>query len=286
MKLDYFSFTIDRGRYELISAGDLPIIAHTVLQEQGLLDWWLFLKSGGHFGSGLNRAPYSLAVRRSDDGVRIYGHPQRAEILIEMAGRACDPLNEFDHASDFVRPLAARCTRLDLALDFETDLSPEAFVSEGYSSRFRTRSSFNTSTGQTEYVGSMKSDRMARVYRYFPPHPRSHLLRIEHVFRRDAAKAAAHALAHAMTADDLLAQVIATFGWQHSLMSDLPEAGQPITAGQNNHSTAGRIWWLYEQVAPAVAEAMLDGELDWDDWVSVIEARAARKRQHRQNGHK
>lgn len=273
MKLDYLSFTLPIQSEAVNNTSDLFYVAAGLLREFAGREWWDFLEDGQAFVPEAARAPYRYSVRRMDGGIRCYGGPGRDEILYEMTGRACDPLTNLDIASDFIRPLTDRITRLDLAIDYETDVTPKQFVDAGYSQRFKTTTSMHSGTGQTEYVGSMKSELMARVYRYNEPHPRAGLLRMEAVFRKQRAKDCAAWLTEALSKDQVEAQLIETFGFQHPLTRHGYGHAEPIPTTRNDRTAAGTVFWIYKQCVPAIARAIASGDLNAVDFhVAVSDA--------------
>jgi DNA relaxase NicK len=205
-----------------------------------------------------------------DGGFTVYGGPGRQEILSEMTGRACDGLQTIETVGDFLLPLQANITRIDLAVDWKADVRPAEFVSAGVSERFKSRSTIKSSTGETEYIGSQKSDIMARVYRYEPPHPRSELLRFEAVFRRQRAKDCAAWLIECLSVEMVEAQLFATFDLKHELAQTGSGQADPIPTTRNDRSAQGTVFWIYKQCVPAIARMLDADELDWDEFYQAV----------------
>jgi len=160
------------------------------------------------------RAPYESRLSLGREGLTVFWSAALDTMLIEISGHGCQRLRERGELDAVVQWLAPRVTRLDVAVDIETETEPAAFVRESGPNRFQTFSTFDSSTGSTRYVGSYSSERYARVYRYRPPLPRSHLLRVEHVFRRSWARTIAELIAREgiLSAAKYSAGV---WGWHH-----------------------------------------------------------------------
>lgn len=133
--------------------------------------------------SGGGRAPYSKSLRW--DGLALwYGSHG---VLYEFTGLGCRKLyGNLDLFSFFLRQ---KVNRLDIAIDYTDGTTMSSIVAGAdYSSHIL------SSTGETYYFGSPKSDVMVRVYRYNPPHDRAGIPRVEYVFRRDYAQRVATAI--------------------------------------------------------------------------------------------
>jgi len=119
-------------------------------------------------------------------------------VFVELPGQACTWAREVAVFERLVKMTADRASRIDAAIDIVTATTPEQFVAAGHAARFSdSLGNIKSKTGDTYYVGSRKSDRCARVYRYAPPHPRSHLLRIEAEYKGASARILAGTIASA-----------------------------------------------------------------------------------------
>jgi len=135
------------------------------------------------------RAPYSFA-RRSDDNTRtLYVHPLAAHFTLEVSGAHCGSIEAL--MPQVLADYADCLSRVDLAVDIDTVTTPLSFDAQCSPDRVNTRSKMSSSTGETVYIGSRSSERFVRVYRYKPPHPRIHLLRVEFQLKGDYARALA-----------------------------------------------------------------------------------------------
>jgi len=113
-------------------------------------------------------------------------------LFVELPGGACSYFQASGDLSTLIARTSDRAARIDAAIDIFTKTTPEDFVSKGHAARFKDSvANIKSLTGETFYVGSRKSDRCARVYRYHAPHPRAHLLRVEAEYKHDDAKALA-----------------------------------------------------------------------------------------------
>jgi len=141
-----------------------------------------------------SRAPYTDAWVQSEGGITLFASPNLTHACIEISGAGCERLLSHGQFQKILDCSKERITRIDIATDIETSTLPSEFVAIVAHDRMRASGYQKSETGETCYVGSKKSDRYARVYRYYKPHPRANLLRIEHVFRRDYAKVVAAAI--------------------------------------------------------------------------------------------
>lgn len=207
-----------------------------------------------------SRAPYKDTWMDSANGISVYASPNLTHCTIEISGAGCEKLIELGVIAEFLGRCYERITRIDVATDIQTDTLPSEFVKQLSHDRMRASGYQHSITGETNYVGSKKSDRYARVYRYFEPHPRSHLLRIEHVFRRDYAKAVAKSLLGA-SVEGVAASAGKAFGWAH--VDWKPEVAEhadiSIVAVERGQSST--VSWLLRSVAPAIKRLVADGTI-------------------------
>ena len=207
------------------------------------------------------RAPYMVRWTCAHFGTTVLAHPGLSHVLIEFSGRGCEALRE---ARQFDAALAGACsrlTRLDLAVDINPGCDPRAFVKEHSPTRFTANSTFTSNTGITCYVGSPKSDRFARVYRYKPPLPRSDTMRAEHVFRGDwARRIGALIVAKGLrTAAQYCGQV---WGWTHAAW-DVEESNELITMSRELATRhPNKVLWLLTQVFPAMRRMEKEGIIE------------------------
>lgn len=211
------------------------------------------------------RAPYSYA-RRSHDATRtLYVHPLAAHFTLEVSGQHCGRIPQFMPA--LCAAYAGHFSRIDLAVDMETDVTPIEFDAMVNAPRIATRSKMVSGTGQTCYIGSRSSDRFARVYRYNPPHPRAHLLRAEFQLKNAYANALADEVAAGVTLDSLAAGLGEHFGFAHPVW-EKREAVRlaPVRSHAQSGST---VHWLTTTVAPLLQRLEREQKLDVRAWMET-----------------
>jgi len=207
-----------------------------------------------------SRAPYTDAWVLPARGLSLFASPTLTHACVEISGQGCEAAIEKGLMQDIIKACASRVTRVDIASDIETSTQPEEFVAIVSHEKMRASGYQKSETGETCYVGSKSSDRYARVYRYYPPHPRSHLLRIEHVFRRKYAKSVVQAVLDTSLSGVAEAAGKA-FGWAHSEWR--PEATQhaDISIVSPERGAGSTITWLVRSVAPAIRRLIADGTI-------------------------
>lgn len=207
-----------------------------------------------------SRAPYKDTWMDAEAGISVYASPNLSHAAVEISGAGCERIIKGAGFSDLLLGCHERTTRIDIATDIETSTLPSEFVFFTSHERMRASGFQKSETGETHYVGSKKSDRYARVYRYFPPHPRSNLLRVEHVFRRDYAKAVAKSLLGAEI-ERVAAAAGEAFGWSHVdwQPSAAEEVDISIVATERRQGSTVR--WLLTSCAPAFKRLVADGTI-------------------------
>lgn len=206
------------------------------------------------------RSGYAVSSTH-EAGARIYFGHEKAPPLIEIGGAACDLLHANGDLLPFISRNTEGITRIDLAADIETSISPEDFVGAGRSSRQTSISRIRSAQGQTVYIGSPKSDRRLRVYRYEDPHPRSKFLRVECMLRDDLARSAAtdvlcNGIAEAWRV------AISAYGLEHPLIFGARTDRRFERTLRHEPTSAGKLKWIHKQVVPALRAAMASGLID------------------------
>ena len=210
---------------------------------------------------GHGRAPYTEGWTVKGSHVTLWTNPALPHATFEATGQGCEWLRECFLLEEIVTATAHRATRIDIAVDIPGSTTPADFVAAGFTRRIKTSAYLTSSSGNTVYVGSQKSDAFARVYRYNPPHPRSDKLRIEMVHRRERAKdmAARWAIAGAEACKSACYD---TYRWEHATWA---ETGTPDPLQSafitDARSSAGTVRWLINQVAPAFKRLVADGSI-------------------------
>lgn len=189
VKIDYASVTTgelhvplpisgkDARTYSVHGAAAVRSAALHALASDDLSLWQ---DKGGRSGYAISSA--------HEIGARVFFGHEKAPPLIELPGAACDMTHQAGELLPFLARNTEGVTRIDLAADLEHDITPFDFVAAGRSARQRSLSRVDSDKGQTVYIGSPKSDRRLRVYRYAPPHPRARFIRVECMLRDELAR--------------------------------------------------------------------------------------------------
>lgn len=109
-------------------------------------------------------------------------------ILVEHTGAGCDHLHERGLLLPLVYEHCDNMTRIDIATDMLTDARPADFANRRRGMKTSAVGFQKSDTGETVYVGSRKSDRTCKVYRYDGNHPRKDWLRVEYTYKGKNAK--------------------------------------------------------------------------------------------------
>jgi hypothetical protein len=214
---------------------------------------------------------YQHRLRHVSSDVTIAYGETNNHLFVELAGKACNNLD----ATDILQPLIAatygRCSRIDFAVDIECKTPPKEFIEQRGNQSFKSSGNKYSPTGGTEYIGGRTSERMARVYRYYEPHPRSAFLRVEAEYKGDAAKVAAK---HFASSGLLKACVDAhyPFKWEHEQWKPDDRATK-MPYKSYNPSNANTIRWLYGDVITALRKAIKADVIDLDEWLKVLKSK-------------
>lgn len=268
-KIDYYSFTIPTlssfeghsdDTCEYVKKAFISTIAHEAIGNRFEGDWAVE-NAKGFYHSRLRHEPTGVALS--------FGSVNR-HIYVELSGRACDNFDAINRLEPLIQSTHDRCSRIDFAADFETETTPEQFSASRNLTRWKYAPSYPSASGTTIYVGSRKSERMARVYRYNKPHPRSHLLRVEAEYKGDAARKAASLL----TTHDLatvLRDAHSVFGWTDVLWDYEVGTGKKIPFRAHSPANANSVRWLYGDVVTAMRRAIEEKIIDLDEWLNFLQ---------------
>lgn len=215
------------------------------------------------------RSGYAVSAAH-EIGARVFFGHATAPPLIELPGAACD----LTHSSGELLPFLARntdtVTRIDFAADLPTHIFPFDFVAAGRSARQTSMSKIDSPSGQTVYIGSPKSDRRLRVYRYRAPHPRAPFLRVECMLRNELARAAVtEALNNGIASAWRVA--ISVYGLEHPLIYAARTDRKFEATLRNEPTSAGKLAWIHRQVVPALRQAIKAGLIDLQTLNDLIE---------------
>lgn len=259
-RIDWISFTIPGGEPDPTATNPGWAVALLALSNVSKGLRRLFEHEGTVL-DGAGRAPFKASLRNQEIGISVfYGHKKNL-VLVEISGLGCETLRRFDGEQKLLSAAHDRLTRLDIACDFESGVSPAEFSSQRATDRFTSGAHMTSETGETVYVGSRTSDRYARVYRYHPPHPRSNFLRCEMVLRDEQARLTAQTLLTEPL--DIVAQRVGlAFGWSHPLWGSTSSALEKLSASRPVDRGGGTVRWLFTQVLSAISKLINEGHRD------------------------
>jgi len=257
--VDWLSFSVDAPAYSSIPRGALlSSVVHAC--DRGSLRTIPKAIFAADWQEGPGRAPYAFRFTSPETGCTLFGHESFDHVLCELSGRGCALLTELGGLQRVAAAVAGRCTRLDLAVDMETDVNPDEFIAKRLESRFDVCATYASRSGKTCYIGSMHSDRYARVYRYSDPLPRSHLLRAEHVFRRGWARSACRLVAS--EGPGALARYCGgVWKWTHPTWSVGSWEAERVLSREIATRAPNTLLWLLEQVFPAMRRLAREGTI-------------------------
>lgn len=212
---------------------------------------------------------YFARMRHEASGVALSWGNINPHILCELSGKACDVLDGCNLLIPLIEQTANECTRIDIAVDILTEVTPEQFSAFRNERKWKHTSYVNSASGSTFYIGSRKGERMARVYRYNKPHPRAAFLRVECEYKGDAGKALAKSVA-SNPLPAIAAIAHEPFGWCHEVWSDLELQGKKLQYTSFRSTNASTVRWLYGTVASSLRRAIKDGLIDWKEFERLI----------------
>lgn len=258
-KIDWLSFSTPSLSYAFTEQdhdnASISILSHLLSLALGCQGAFSELDACGQHGKG--RTFHARSVHFAV-GITVYYGGVHAPPLVEISGAGCDWLCKHVSVAAIASRNADTVSRIDFAADLHCTASPSEFVNAGLSARHTTRTSHKSDTGDTEYIGSPHSDRRARVYRYFPPHPRSEYLRIEVVLRRELAKQAASRLDNETTAQ-LWRAAADPYDFKHPHWRVTEKNNEALKTMRNEKTTAARLRWLIKVCVPALRDAIAEG---------------------------
>jgi len=258
--VDWITFTMP-----MIYLGVDTPTAYADAIRRGFMDMFGEKLVAAAFGGGWRkgdrgRAPYTDSWQLDTHGITLFASETLTHCCVEISGKGCEKLISLDQLRSVLQHSMARVTRIDIACDILSETKPTDFIEQVTHERMRASGHYVSETGETCYVGSQKSERYARVYRYNKPHPRSHLLRAEHVFRRAVARQVAHEITSGGL-EPVVRECGNVWGWNADCWE--PAKGQSAnirvaTHGQDNGKT---VFWLVSSVAPAFKRLLRDGTI-------------------------
>jgi len=267
-RIDYYSFTIMTDLRD--GAGQVDPAQVGNLLEHSYLPVMRLMAKVAPWTEGGARGHYRQSSRSNSSYMTIWYGGKANHVLIELPGTSCQAARDHGLLDPIISCTADRCTRIDIAVDIPDACTPAEFVGAGYNQRFQAHASIVSPDGSTEYVGSMKSERFARVYRYAAPHPRAGLLRVEHVFRSDYGKTVARHLGDTVV-EQVAAECGNTFGWLSSYWQPEHITDAKIHSLRADRHQPGRVRWLVGVCIPALAKAHKEGLVDVHEVIAALQ---------------
>jgi len=258
IKVDWLSFTVPvQYPTDMRQANVWKYSSRAVARMGG--EAWEKAFSDAEFEHGNGRAPFAGSLRCAERGTFIWYASNVPFVLVEFSGIGCDFLRASGVFESVLAAARDKVTRLDVACDMLTDTKPLTFSEARSNKRFKSGGHQFSDQGETVYVGSQKSNRFTRVYRYNPPHPRSNFLRCEMVVRDQEAKDTANAvLVHGV--EQTAAALGSVFGWEHPDWKLNPPTELELKAFRPDRHGGKTEYWLHSQVMPAVEKLWKDGK--------------------------
>lgn len=221
---------------------------------------------------------YKRAYLLQDGGVQVQVGHNSGRIQVVLSGRGCEMLNDLSDlyqrdqwANIWAQGDAIKVTRIDLARDFATDVTPLDLVEHITPGRGRTSGYISSPTGQTMTYGSRQSEKYLRVYRYSEPHPRHKTLRFEWEIKGDKATQAYNFIRQGQTVDGILAGLALDFGVSSGLWGDNLMIGDSIRLKHEPKERAGKTRWLYKVCVPALRSALWEGTITRAELVQALQ---------------
>lgn len=212
---------------------------------------------------------YQHRLRNTSTDITLSYGKTNSHVLVEFDGKACSVLDGLDLLLPIILSTSARTSRIDFAVDIECKVTPAEFISQRSGKSFVSNGSKYTPTGGTEYIGGRTSERMARVYRYYEPHPRHKFLRVEAEYKGDAAKVTSEYLrTHSVQETCLVAHK--PFGWLHPEW--IPDTSEIAKLPYRAYSptNASTVRWLYGDVVTALRKAVKNDLIDFEEWLKFV----------------
>jgi hypothetical protein len=257
--IDYLSFTVDLVNKIDDANTALEVIASQFISDFGyeFYEAILMRSSGWEIAAGYR--PYKFGYQNKEVGIFCHfgGHDNA---LIQFSGNGCKFLAMAGLLNKVISVAHSRVTRLDIAIDIPTETMPVDFIKEGYNGRIKSDAIINSAQGQTVYLGSRKSEKYCRVYRYFEPHPRAKKLRVEYETKKKYARAVALSI-HESGLETTAQSISDYYEWGHEDMPKLSELSEQIQTETSQRSDSKTLLWLMKQCAPAFQRLVTNGTI-------------------------
>lgn len=267
-KIDWLSFTIPLPTPQYSGTDAAWEHVHELIR-LNIGDVWSPIFDCGDWQVQQGRGVYQAARVDAKTEVRLSIGDVNADVYVECSGVACERVRSAGCFYDIFQCKEVRFSRIDLACDFDTNIDVEDIIRKGYKKSIKSRADYRTVQGDTTYIGSRKSERMLRVYRYHKPHPRSHLLRFEVEIKGDSAKQLAPQITESSCAE-VCFSALKAFELRHELVANALATASPLKARQYDKAKKGRMRWLMTQVLPAIVKAHKEGDIDVSEWFETF----------------
>jgi len=216
------------------------------------------------------RAPYAHSIALRGGILAIYWGGRLNHGLVQIHGQGMAFVREKQIERDLLLIAAERVTRIDLATDISSSTRPIEFVQQRSSTRHQAHASMHSKSGETEYVGGRTSNRFARVYRYCLPHPRAHLLRVEHEVKGELAKKVVPEIL-SMGVETVQERLGLSFGWQHPDWQPVHQNLTKVKGIPNDRTAARTEIWLRTQAASAFHKLVKSGIIEQPElWLKEV----------------
>lgn len=269
--VDWFSFTVDVENWQhLKQLSPDQVTAHALRQRErlGAARAVEHLFKDAQLGHA--RVPYAASIIDPGTGGRLFFDLERTLWLVELCGQACWQLRDRDLFDDLLKDTWRSCTRIDVATDYlDQTETVEMICSGAWNGSDLTHALFMSSSGETRYLGSMKSDRFCRIYCYYEPHPRADVTRVELVYRAEYAPLVAEKAAHGLLAE-VVAGAYERIGIDAKFAPEHVATLEPKRRRRGAKEAAGRLRWVYTAVIPALQRLIMEGHLSVDELLAAL----------------
>lgn len=262
--VDYISFTIPVA--DLLSQWEtMDRLEMGNLFDDRTSDFIELLARQKNWREFRNKGRFNRGMRFDDIGCSVLWGDNADITLVQFSGAGCRFLRDNNLTEGVLHAWLDKITRIDIAMDFESSADPEDIARQLSNKRFKTDAHERSNTGVTWYVGSYKSDRFARVYRYADALERGNTVRIEYQFSDGAARHAAQGCI------DKGVLVVAEelhnlYGWLHpDVVFDKGNA--KFQSLPRPKTRAGKELWLRKQVIPSLIKEAEGGNVELLIWL-------------------
>lgn len=209
------------------------------------------------FGMHPSSRAYKVMWRSDGWGFSMFAGGQ-SHVLYEFSGHGCQWLRDHDRLEALLKAVQGRLTRIDVAVDIDGRPAPQSVVRAIENKRYKSSGSYNSATGDTEYIGSRTSDSFLKVYRYNHPHPRHETTRIEFTMRKKWAEALTNNIVYygvGYAAQQLIDR------YKIKGIGMIEENVTKLTAPSETRKKSSTLMWLIKQCAPAFKKLCEQGEI-------------------------